>query len=105
MNVAKAFCKGSKHLTCSLRMTDIRNFLLSCLLNDIVNKSWDVILPKLEEGVVKELLLVYLLIWIKCFMFIAINCSPIVSHPYIVAFIGKLVGYRVVSVKYKAFRV
>jgi len=78
-----------KHLSCSLRMTNIGDFLSSSLLSNIINLSWGIMLSHLS---VRELPVSLIFCW-ETSMARAVLSSSLVAEPHIVSSSHQLEGW------------
>ena len=83
-------------MRCSLRMSNIGNFLSSTFINYFLNLSWKIIFSKILKTEIKKCFLIS--IWIKSLMSSWILVSSAVSEPNIISMICKYKSWCFTSI-------
>lgn len=83
INIFFMLCKSIEHLRCSLRMTNITDFLFSWLINYFLDLSREIMFSKILEAEIKKLFKIF--VWIDIFMASWILVSSVISKPDIIS--------------------
>ena len=90
LEISKVVTQGREHLSCSLGVSYVGNFVRASSHSHIIDLSWSIDLTKFEETVVEEVCLIG--VWVVFCVGSAVKAPSIVSKPHIESCISKLEG-------------